>query len=238
MSREGSMRAVQSIVQSAANFVADGHPVDAIGAETFHTWFGVAAWHLQVEADADVRPVRDYACTLLVAVIDEQTAAYAQLGDGAIVAGCGDDVVPIFWPQQGEFANTTFFITAPEHLSRVQTLTGSEVPERVAVISDGLQNLALRNSDRTAHPGFFSPLFHSLRTQPEGKAEELQTPLEAFLGSQMINARTDDDKSLLLAIRALPQQEADASFSHESERTHMIDDASGSDLSSEHEQVA
>jgi len=208
MSQEGSRRAVLSIVQSAANFVADGNSVADIEEQTLREWYKLAAWHLQEEADSEERPVRDYACTLLCALVDKETAAYSQLGDGVIVVGCGDLVAPVFWPQQGEFANTTFFITAPEHLDRVETRVRAEVPERIALMSDGLQNMALRFSDQSAHAGFFSPLFDGLSAQSEGWAEALTEPLKEFLDSPRINARSDDDKSLLLAIREMPPSES------------------------------
>ena len=205
VSDEGSWRAVRSVVASATNYVADGGRVAAVDENTLADWFRLAAWQLQEEADAEGRPVRDYACTLLCAVIDREAAAYAQLGDGAIVAGCGDNIETVFWPQQGEYANTTFFITAPEHLERVQVRTGAEVPERVALITDGLQNIALRMAERVAHPGFFGPLFQDLLREPEGEVEALQQPLHDFLDSPQVNARTDDDKSLLLAVRGIPK---------------------------------
>jgi hypothetical protein len=203
MSQEGSLRAVRAVLASAALYAHDGGRVADLDEATLADWFRVAAWQIQEEADSEGRPVRDYACTLLCAVIDREAAAYAQLGDGAIVAGCGEDIEPVFWPQQGEYANTTYFITAPEHLERVQMRTGAEVPERVALLSDGLQNLALRMVDRSAYPGFFSPLFRDLLRQPPGEAEALLEPLRDFLNSPRVNARTDDDKSLLLAVREM-----------------------------------
>jgi Protein phosphatase 2C len=204
MSQEGSMRAVRSIVASATNFIAGGGRISELTEDDLVTWYRLAAAHLEEEADAVGRPLRDYACTLLCALIDGEAAAYAQLGDGAIVAGFRDDIEPVFWPQQGEYANTTYFITAPEHLDRVQARTGAEVPERVALMTDGLQSLALRMADRSAHRGFFSPLFTDLLKQPEGEAEELREPLRDFLDSPRVNGRTDDDKTLLLAVRELP----------------------------------
>lgn len=208
MSQEGSIRAVRSIVASATNFAAGGGRISELTENDLVAWYRLAAAHLEEEADAAGRPLRDYACTLLCALIDGEAAAYAQLGDGAIVAGFRDDIEPVFWPQQGEYANTTFFITAPEHLDRVQARTGAEVPERVALLTDGLQSLALRMADRTAHPGFFSPLFMDLLRQPEGEAEELREQLRDFLDSPRVNARTDDDKTLLLAVRELAEPTA------------------------------
>ena len=233
MSQVGSLLAVRSVVRTVANFVADGHGVRDIDDGILRRWFEVAAADLQEEADEAERPIGDYACTLLCAIVDQHAAAYAQLGDGAIVAGCGDDVAPVFWPQQGEFANSTFFITSPRHLELVQTRTHGEVPERIALMSDGLQNLALRMSDRTAHAGFFSPLFDGLLAQPVGLAEGLELPLAEFLDSPRINARSDDDKSLLLAVRELPEmveEEADVRATRESTRRPPITDAESEEV--------
>jgi hypothetical protein len=204
MSREGSLRAVRSLIQSATNYFAEGHAVADVDEAELRRWFEIARLTIEDEALYEERPIREYACTLLCAVIDNLAAAYAQLGDGAIVAGCGDEIKPMFWPQQGEFANTTYFITHPEHFARMATRVHAEVPERIALMSDGLQNLALRSADQTAHVGFFSPLFNGLKGQSEGPADALVDPLREFLDSPKINARTDDDKSLLLAVRDLP----------------------------------
>jgi hypothetical protein len=59
--------------------------------------------------------------------------------------------------------------------------------------------LALNFATKTAHQPFFLPMFQSIRGTQD--ANDLQIPLRQFLDSEAVNARTDDDKTLVLAIR-------------------------------------
>jgi hypothetical protein len=74
----------------------------------------------------------------------------------------------------------------------------------VALLTDGLQGLALRFSTREAHGPFFEPMFARLRREREGEPKGLGKELRAFLGSAPVNQRTDDDKTLVLATRLPP----------------------------------
>lgn len=64
------------------------------------------------------------------------------------------------------------------------------------MLSDGIQLLALRYADNTAHDPFFRPLFEFAGNPASTNAE-----LEEFLRSERVCERTDDDKTLVLAIR-------------------------------------
>jgi hypothetical protein len=142
--------------------------------------------------------LRELACTLLLAAIAEKSSLYLQIGDGAIVTGSEDTYSVIFWPESGEYANMTYFVTdetAEEHL---QHAVNSEAPHQLAMFTDGLQRLALRYADKLPHDAFFVPLFRTLR-EWHGKAEALREALIEWLQSQSVNDRTDDDKTLILA---------------------------------------
>jgi hypothetical protein len=76
-----------------------------------------------------------------------------------------------------------------------------KVLEEVAVFSDGLQMLALQYSTRSVHSPFFRPMFRQLASSTEGHVIELCNPLNSFLNSKLVNERTDDDKTLVLATR-------------------------------------
>ena len=80
----------------------------------------------------------------------------------------------------------------------------------MALLTDGLQGLALRFDTREAHGPFFEPMFARLRAEGEGEPESLREELRAFLGSAPVNQRTDDDKTLVLATRLLPAAGAGA----------------------------
>ena len=140
-------------------------------------------------------PGRELACTALLAVVGPTAAAFAQVGDGAIVAG--DRVV--FWPEPAEYANATDFLTDDDWAARLRFETTTGPTDELAVITDGLQRLALDFAARTPHAAFFRPLFDALRSAAD--AETLVEPFRAFLESPRVNARTDDDLTLVVAAR-------------------------------------
>jgi hypothetical protein len=157
---------------------------------------------LRAEAEG-LRP-RDYACTLLAAVVGTDNAAFMQVGDGAIVIPSREEPEEycwVFWPQQGEYANTTNFATEPEAAERLEFELVNERVNEVALLTDGLQNLALHFQTQTAHAPFFRPMFEWLRPAPEDRLEKLSASLAAFLDSTKVNDCTDDDKTLILATR-------------------------------------
>jgi hypothetical protein len=159
---------------------------------------GVRATVLAEAERLDVSP-RDLACTALLAVVGPSSAAFAQLGDGAIVIGQGDGHRVIFWPEPAEYANATDFLTDDAFADSVRFEVLPAPVTEVAVFTDGLQRLALDFMARTAYPAFFRPLFSELRSaeNPGSLAE----PLRNFLDSDRVNERTDDDKTLVLAVR-------------------------------------
>ncbi len=153
-------------------------------------------------ADEAGLPVREFACTLLGAVVAADRALFLQIGDGVIVIDSGEDYRPVFWPQTGEYANETHFATDPDALARLECTLLAEPVSDIALLSDGLQPLALHYQSRQAHAPFFRPLFHRLREHAEpGCPAALAAALERFLASPAIDRRTHDDKTLILATR-------------------------------------
>ncbi|MDD1704481.1 MAG: protein phosphatase 2C domain-containing protein [Methanoregula sp.] len=169
--------------------------------ENIRGWITAGRDAIDTEAAAKTKRLKDYACTILGAVAGERGALFFQIGDGAIVTGSGQEYRTIFWPEQGEYANTTFFVTDEQYLHRLQILHAESVPEEIALFTDGLQNLVLSFSDRQAHPGFFRPLFEALNRSSGNAFLGFSAEIETFLGRDEINARSDDDKTLILAVR-------------------------------------
>jgi hypothetical protein len=156
---------------------------------------------IDAAARSEGRPRGDFACTLLVALVGERAAAFLQVGDGAIVyRGDRGDYVPAHWPAQGEYANCTSFVTEDRVSERLQAV-GVEGVHEVALLTDGLQALALRYAQRAVHGPFFEPMFDRLRRERARVRRGLARELRAFLDSPAVNARTDDDKTLVLATR-------------------------------------
>ncbi|MHB2021330.1 MAG: PP2C family serine/threonine-protein phosphatase [Candidatus Xenobia bacterium] len=172
--------------------------------ELLRAWFREIRDGLATTAAASGTPLADYACTLLLAVAGPHNAWFSQVGDGAIVIGHpGDDFDWVFWPQQGEYVNTTCFVTDEEAFQHLECQVREGVDE-LALLTDGVQRLALDFRQRKVHQPFFHDLFARLRTVDGAATDELSRGLGAFLTSPRVNARTDDDKTLILATRRAP----------------------------------
>jgi len=169
--------------------------------QDIRTW--VTAAHEAVEAEAKGRGKRprDFACTIVCSVAGNDGALFFQIGDGAIVTGARQDYQIIFWPEQGEYANTTFFVTDDQYLDHLHVQRAESSPDEIALFTDGLQNLVLSFSQKKAHEGFFRPLFDALDRFPESTIASFSGQLQGFLCRDEINARSDDDKTLILAKR-------------------------------------
>jgi len=152
--------------------------------------------------------VRDFAATFLGTIILPSCACFFQIGDGAIVAKDGDRWEVVFWPQSGEYINTTNFLTDENFDSKLEFLNRSQdAISALAMFTDGLERLILQSSDRTVHTPFLEPMFQSMA---QHDAAHLSEPMRDFLSSQQVNDRTDDDKTLILAVRTAEAAKADA----------------------------
>ena len=154
-------------------------------------------------AARDQAEPRSYACTLLAVLLTRERGAAMQIGDGAIVIKHDhDEWMWVFWPQRGEYANTTYFLTDDTALQRLQVDALPGPITDVALMSDGLEALALHYANQRVHQPFFSgmfqPLLDSTGTQ---EIKRLSDALQEFLASEQVSSRTDDDVSLILATR-------------------------------------
>lgn len=145
---------------------------------------------------------RDYACTLLGIIVGSGCTVCFQIGDGGIVLGYGDEEYDVvFWPENGEYVNTTHFFTDQAVAENLHVKTLAYTPQHVALFTDGIQRLALHFATQSVFVPFFAPMFKRLSAEPLGRAAHLEPQLQAFLNSPRVNERTDDDKTLVLATR-------------------------------------
>jgi hypothetical protein len=144
---------------------------------------------------------RDFASTLLVVAVGPCGGGALQIGDGVIVVSDGaDGWCWVFWPQRGEYANTTHFLTDEDAAEYLQAESFSGTVTDVALMTDGLEPLALHYASRSVHEPFFRGMFRPL-FDADGAQEihYLSASLERFLASERVGSRTDDDMSLILA---------------------------------------
>jgi hypothetical protein len=194
-SDEGAAAAVAEFVKAACDLLqakAEITPASVVDC------FRAARKAVDERAEKLETPKRELACTLLGAIVGEQQAFFGQIGDGLIVVRENEEYLPVFWPRAGDYLNDSDFLTDENYEEQVQFIQRA-APAEVALTTDGLQMLMANLNARTVHQGFFTPIFTQLRQAAD--PEVLLAPLRAFLESPAINERTDDDKTLLLAVR-------------------------------------
>lgn len=138
---------------------------------------------------------RDLACTLVGAVITAHGGWALQLGDGACVVRREGRYHTMLEPDHGEFINQTCFLTDDDWDQRMRWTPLPPDIDAVYVVTDGLQDLVLQYPDRAPHPVFFDRVTEAVQ------APEADAWLAAMLASEAVARRTDDDRSIAVAVR-------------------------------------
>ncbi len=198
-SGEGASIVCNALASIVQRDITSSDEISSISRETVISWLVEAREALTEFAAFSNIEVRELASTVLVSVIGDTSALFIQLGDGAIVVDQGDAHRAVFWPQSGEYANTTNFVTSERFAEAVEVVCLSERINALAMFSDGLERLVLKFTDKSVHSPFLAPMLNAIAAS--AVPESLTAPLEAFLRSDNVNKRTDDDKTLILAIR-------------------------------------
>jgi len=194
---EGSAIVCEGIVENASAYFDSFGNFDALQAEEVESWCDDARETIKVDAELRGCEAREFATTLCAAIVSPTRSYFFQIGDGAMILGCNGIYGVVFWPQSGEYANSTNFLTAKHYRDHLQFLTVTSQIADLALFTDGIERLALLFDSQTPHPPFFEPLFHTLRSTDN--PHELSDDFSKFLQSDSITARSDDDKTLVLA---------------------------------------
>ena len=173
-------------------------------AETVRTWADEARQRIRTAAERRGLSARDFACTLVLALSNGQETLVAHIGDGGIVARLADTGTwqALSWPDHGEYASTTRFVT-DEPPTPLRTHITRQPIDALALFSDGIERMVLDMATQTPFARFFSTMAAPLPNEP-GKAHTLSDQLKAYLDSEAVNSRTDDDKTLVMAVLHSP----------------------------------
>ncbi len=151
-------------------------------------------------ATSQGKELRDFACTLVVAVITPTVWVIQHIGDGAVVGIYADGSVrTLSSPDNGEFINSTYPLTSNDYQTQMRFMSQHETLAGIAVVSDGVQPMCINYKTSAAFPGFFSPLTTWLSELKElSRADDI---LATMLDSSQFRLKSDDDMTLVLAIR-------------------------------------
>ncbi len=199
LAHQGAQLAVQSALANVAAALSDGIPENELDwRNLLQSAFFSARERLVDEADRQNLNLFDFATTLILVAVSKRWLAAANIGDGAVVIV--DDhgsFLSVCKPQNGEFVNETNALTQSDANDRTdyQILQGSA--KYLALLSDGLQRIALHQIDGSPHTPFFAPLFRQL--DGVGDASQAAHSLANFLASEKVRKLSGDDKTLVLA---------------------------------------
>lgn len=169
--------------------------------DEIYDWIDAARDRIAVVAASRSLTKRQFACTLIVLVVHGEEVLALQIGDSALVGRREGRWEALCWPENGEFASTTYFLTDdPEPRLRIARMPYEF--DAFAAFSDGIESLALQHAELQPHPRFFDPMIKPVdEAEGKGRLANLSAALGRYLDSAAICERTDDDKTLVLVSR-------------------------------------
>ena len=173
------------------------HPEPAIRALLVDVISGIRS-ELEHRARDTGRALSDYACTLVGAVCSTQRGWLFHIGDGLAVvepeAG-GPPLVSL--PENGEYANETYFVTGADWAAHLRLLPIEQPPRLLALMSDGAAAFVMARGNAGLYRPFIDPVERYLVSATETDGRQA---LDSTLADPRTHAITGDDKTLLIAL--------------------------------------
>lgn len=171
--------------------------------EEFYSWTDGIRDQLASIAQRREIALREFASTLVCLIASDEGSMTAHVGDGCAVVRerDNDNWTAASWPEHGEYASTTYFMTDDTEL-RLRISRSDKPIEAAALFSDGIERLALDFALKTPFARFFNVVVAPVvASNSDGRDPNLSAALKDYLGSPSVLARTDDDTTLILAVK-------------------------------------
>jgi Protein phosphatase 2C len=187
----------------AMSHLRSGKSISEIDEVTVEDWIDYIRDRIGINSIHNGLRPRDYAATLVAAIIGDDGALVVHIGDGAIVLRERETQkwsVPS-WPFHGEYASTTrFVVDDPQAIFKLVWVEGRF--DRVAAFSDGMERLVLDHIECTAPASYFENLTQPLaNSNTDGRDRNFSKLLRNYLNSEKVSEATDDDKSFVIGAR-------------------------------------
>ena len=201
LSHLGAAAVSQGVVQALAQRIEDGGTLPLQDAPALHALVAEAIatirQALEAVAVVDGHELAHYAATLVGVVADAGGGAFFHIGDGQGVAELDDGNTALSLPENGEYANETYFVTGEAWCGHLRIAPFAPGASRLALMSDGAASFVLDKGQRALFRAFVDPVAAWLAAADEADA---QAGLHATLDDPRTHRITGDDKTLLLAL--------------------------------------
>lgn len=200
MGGQGASLATRVVMGCARQYFAKTTALPAD--EEIWSWIDNARDRIFVAAEKRELSARDFATTVILLIATSKGTVCGHIGDGAAVIkpSDGDAWTALSWPAHGEYASATFFLT-DDPTPQLRVSRTDQRMSAAAIFTDGIERLALDFASKQPHQPFFRNIIGPLNNcKAKGSDKPLSSALAGFLNSERVNARTDDDKTLVLAV--------------------------------------
>jgi serine/threonine protein phosphatase PrpC len=210
--RTGAETACATFVRQASEFLKTGSAQIASLGENFgKLWIEYFQKEVAEIARRDGKETREYASTLVAAVVADGGAAFYQIGDGAIIFSAkGENENYRFGiePTETLYVNMTDFLTDATAAEKIRFAFFDEAVEDLILFSDGIFPVAVDYQTNQPHAPFLRPMLAPLKNS--AATDGLNEKLEKFLAAPKINEKSDDDKTIILASRSKAEAKVSA----------------------------
>ncbi len=201
----GAEVACETFIEQVKAFLnTQNASIDSLNEDFALHWIQYFQSKIAQKASAKKKAIREFASTLVGAIIGKKEAIFYQVGDGgAVFSKSGEAKSYRFGvePADSEYVNMTDFLTDETALESLRFARIKEPIEDLILFSDGIYSVAVDYQNNLPHEPFLMPMIAPLRNNL--KANGLNEKLENFLSSPELNEKTDDDKTIVLASRAI-----------------------------------
>ena len=198
----GAEIACRFFIEEVADFLnSRDASVSSLSLEFGRFWISYFQQKIAETAKSAEKNVRDYASTLVGAVIGENHSAFFQIGDGGAVFSTSGETESYQFaikPEESEYVNVTDFLTDETAVEKLRFVLIEERVEDLILFSDGIFAVAVDYQTNQPHEPFLMPMIAPLRNRT---GKNLNEKLVNFLSSPKMNEKTDDDKTIILASR-------------------------------------
>lgn len=207
--RAGARLAVSAAREALWAVSQDSFHPEALGDMMLAT-FARARAALVDHAAARGVAVEELATTLILVLADARQVSVAQIGDGLVAVLQDDGSLVSLSPDKDfdGYVNETHFLTQANWRDDLHLRTVAWAGQgAVIALTDGVELLATHRGKPL--PGFMIPLAKAARRLDVGERQRSEA-LATFLRSERVCRHTDDDKTVVVAVRQPPEVTADA----------------------------
>lgn len=203
LSHEGSRFLSDEVVRLLADRVAAGEALAAADQESFthivRDIVGQVRAALEARAVASGVELSNYAATLVGAIASADRGYFFHVGDGVGAASLRDGSLPeiISVPENGEYANETYFVSGVDWSEHMHVTPIASPMREIALMSDGAAPFVMAKGGASLYRPFMDPVLRFLESNSEADGSHA---LSATLEDPRTHQITGDDKTLLLAL--------------------------------------